>query len=506
MDIKWKNFNNKEEIRKQYFLPMFSVLSFSGFASFLFGVGESRRLEVWIGCYAFFGASILAFFFLWKREEGEEGLSVLFDRLKLETLLLWFALFNLITIFFFLRPISQLLFRERSIYLAISLMFFLFMPMMGMNTILWSALFRHIKKKELRKKSYVSSVLIFLKKIRRGQRTLYHSLGQSILLLFIYGFLFSYCAWELVDYRYVDDVLFLWIAFFFLLVLYCGKRVNETIQMEELFSFLDKLCKGEELDFQSILVKKKYDWVMEDLEMIQYRLSHSEAEQKKSEQMKVDLITNVSHDLKTPLTSIIGYIDLLKKETELSEAAKDYIEVLGNKSEHLKDMIQDLFEISKATSGTMETRWEELEMHKLLEQTLGDMEDAIIQSGREIRKEFEEKAMYFLGDGKYLYRVYQNLLENALKYSMEGTRIYMELYEEESQVVTVIKNIAGYEMKFNKEEMKERFVRGDESRTSEGNGLGLAIAESFTTMCQGDFQILIDGDLFKVILKFDLLT
>lgn len=505
MDIKWKNFKNKEEVRKQYFFPMFSMFSFSGFASFLFGIGESRRLEMWIGCYVFFGASILSFFFLWKKEEGEEGISVLFDRLKLETLLLGIALFNMITIFFFLRPISQLLFRGRSIYLAIPWIFFLFMPMMGMNTILGSAFFRHIKKKELRKKSYLSLVLTFFKKVRRGRHILYHSLGQSVLLLVLYCFLFLYCAWKLIGYSYLDNVLLLWIVFFIPLVFYCGKRVSETTQMEELFSFLDRLCKGEALDFQSILVKKKYDWVMEDLEMIQYRLSHSEAEQKKSEQMKVDLITNVSHDLKTPLTSMIGYIDLLKKETEISETAKDYIEVLGNKSEHLKDMIQDLFEISKATSGTMETRWEELEMHKLLEQTLGDMEDIIIQSGREIRKEFEEEAMYFLGDGKYLYRVYQNLLENALKYSMEGTRIYMELYEEEGQVVTVIKNIAGYEMKFNEEEMKERFARGDESRTSEGNGLGLSIAESFTTMCHGDFQIVIDGDLFKAILKFDLL-
>ncbi len=485
---------------------MFSILSFSGFASFLFGVGESRRLEIWIGCYAFFGASILAFFFLWKRQEEEEGVSALFDRLKLEILLLWIALFNIITVFFFLRPISRLLFRGRSIYLAIPLLFFLFMPMMGMNTILGSAFFRHIKKKELREKGYVSSMLTFLKKIRRGKRTLYHSLGQSVLLLFTYCFLFLYFAWKLVGYSHIDDLLFLWIAFFVPLALYCGKRVRETLQMEELFSFLDKLCKGEEMDFHRISVKKKYDWIIEDLELIQYRLSHSEAEQKKSEQMKVDLITNVSHDLKTPLTSMIGYIDLLKKETELSDAARDYIEVLGNKSEHLKDLIQDLFEISKATSGTMETRWEELEMHKLLEQTLGDMEDAIAQSGREIRKEFEEENMYFLGDGKYLYRVYQNLLENALKYSMEGTRIYMELYKEEGKVVTIIKNIAGYEMKFNHEEMKERFVRGDESRTSEGNGLGLAIAESFTNMCQGDFQIIVDGDLFKVLLKFDLLT
>lgn len=223
--------------------------------------------------------------------------------------------------------------------------------------------------------------------------------------------------------------------------------------------------------------------------------------QMRSERMKIDLITNVSHDLKTPLTSMIGYVDLLKQEP-LSDAARDYVEILSAKQEHLKDMIQDIFELSKSTSGTAEFQMETLDMKKLLEQTLGDMEDAIRTSGMVIREVMPEMPLKFTGDGKKMYRVLQNLIGNALKYSLKGTRIYIVAERKASQVCVTIKNTASYEMDFTAGEIMERFARGDRSRNTEGHGLGLAIAESFVKNMKGGLKVTVDGDQFKVQLTF----
>lgn len=223
--------------------------------------------------------------------------------------------------------------------------------------------------------------------------------------------------------------------------------------------------------------------------------------QMRAERMKIDLITNVSHDLKTPLTSMIGYVDLLKQEP-LSDAAQDYVEVLSSRMESLKDMIQDIFDLSKSTSGTAELHLETLDMKKLLEQTLGDMEDAIRTSGMVIREVMPEMPLKFTGDGKKMYRVLQNLIGNALKYSLKGTRIYIVAERKASQVCVTIKNTASYEMDFTASEIMERFARGDRSRNTEGHGLGLAIAESFVKNMKGGLQVTVDGDQFKVQLTF----
>lgn len=239
----------------------------------------------------------------------------------------------------------------------------------------------------------------------------------------------------------------------------------------------------------------------EDLTHVFENLNNSVERQVKSEKMKIDLITNVSHDLKTPLTSIIGYIDLLKK-TELSDEARDYVDVLSRKSEHLKHMIQEVFEISKATSGNMELHIETVDICTLILQTMGDMEERIEESHRIIRKTLAAEPLYVLSDGQRLYRIYQNLIENALKYSLEGSRIFIDAFGDEKTVTTVIKNTSSYEMNFTEETITERFTRGDINRTTEGHGLGLAIVKSFAEACGGRFHIDIDGDLFKATVKF----
>ncbi|MDE6035901.1 MAG: HAMP domain-containing histidine kinase [Ruminococcus sp.] len=214
-----------------------------------------------------------------------------------------------------------------------------------------------------------------------------------------------------------------------------------------------------------------------------------------SEKMKIDLVTNVSHDLKTPLTSIISYINLLSMENDLSPVARDYVQILEKKSARLSEIVADVFDIAKATSRT-DINFEMIDATILLEQVLADMTDDIEASGRDIRKSICADSTPIFADGNRLYRVIQNVINNALKYSLENTRIYIILNVYSGDVVITVKNISSYEIKYTPEELTERFTRGDESRTTEGSGLGLSIAKSFTEACNGKFEINIDGDVF----------
>ena len=225
----------------------------------------------------------------------------------------------------------------------------------------------------------------------------------------------------------------------------------------------------------------------------------------KSERMKTELITNVSHDLKTPLTSIINYIDLLKRENIEPEEARDYINVLDNKAQRLKVLIEDLFEASKAASGAMELNVEKIEIVQLLKQVLGENDERISQNGLNLKVNTPEEKIYIKGDGKRLYRVFENLISNVIKYSLTNTRVYIDVIKEDENVKIVMKNIAAYELNFDVNEITERFKRADEARTSEGSGLGLAIAKSIVELHGGNFEIEIDGDLFKsiIVLKCD---
>ena len=223
----------------------------------------------------------------------------------------------------------------------------------------------------------------------------------------------------------------------------------------------------------------------------------------RAERMKIDLVTNVSHDLKTPLTSIISYVELLSRE-ELSPAARDYVTILQPKSTRLKNIVADVFELAKTTSGEIAVANEQLDLNKLSYQTLAEMEDKISRSGFIVKANICEPPVTVMSDGKRIYRIIQNLMDNALKYSLNGTRIYYSLEKSDGRAVIMIKNIASYEMSFTTEEILERFARGDKSRTTEGSGLGLSIAQGFALACGGDFKIEIDGDMFKAIITFPL--
>lgn len=238
-----------------------------------------------------------------------------------------------------------------------------------------------------------------------------------------------------------------------------------------------------------------------ELEDIRQGMSKAIDEQVKSQRMKVELIANVSHDIKTPLTSIISYVEFLKQEEGLPEHVKDYISILDEKSQRLKNMVQDVFAVSKAASGQLTVNMEQLDLGKLLRQTMADMEEQIRSSSVTVKAEIPETPVMIEADGQKLYRVFQNLIQNALKYSLEGSRVYITTKTDGGLAVASVKNTSRFEIDQDKD-FTERFVRGDESRTDGGSGLGLSIARNFTEACGGSFSLETIADLFLVTVSF----
>ena len=217
-------------------------------------------------------------------------------------------------------------------------------------------------------------------------------------------------------------------------------------------------------------------------------------ERLRSERFKAELITNVSHDLKTPLTSIINYVDLLRKQGLDSPHAPEYLEVLERKSHRLKKLTEDLVEASKASTGSLPVHLERLGMVQLLQQALGEWEERFVQSGLTAVPTYPAEEAWIMADGRHLWRVIDNLLSNCNKYALEGTRIYIGVTVWEGQVRLSIKNVSRQALNIPAEQLMERFVRGEESRTTEGSGLGLSIARSLTELQGGQFRLDIDGD------------
>ena len=222
----------------------------------------------------------------------------------------------------------------------------------------------------------------------------------------------------------------------------------------------------------------------------------------KSERLKTELITNVSHDIKTPLTSIINYVDLLKKEDIQNAQVEQYIAVLDKKSQRLKKLIEDLVEASKVSSGNVKLNMEVINLKELLNQTVGEFEDKLEKKNLKLEMDLPEENILIKADNRYLYRVIENVFSNISKYALEGSRVYIKLEKQKEEVYLEFKNISKDKLNISAEELMQRFVRGDKSRYTEGSGLGLSIAESLTELQGGKFKIEIDGDLFKVEIRW----
>ncbi|MBP5281221.1 MAG: hypothetical protein J6Z22_01845 [Lachnospiraceae bacterium] len=224
----------------------------------------------------------------------------------------------------------------------------------------------------------------------------------------------------------------------------------------------------------------------------------------KDERLKTDLITNVSHDLKTPLTSIINYVDLLKRSNIQDPQAKNYVEILEGKSQRLKDLTDDLVEASKISSGNIVLNMEVINLGELLQQTIGELSEKLEMANLKVVAEIDEKPAIIYADSRRMWRVMENLFNNICKYAMEGTRVYAVIEVDEENVKLQVKNVSRAQMNIHADELTERFIRGDSSRSTEGSGLGLYIAKSLTNVLGGNFEIQLDGDLFKVNITFPL--
>lgn len=292
------------------------------------------------------------------------------------------------------------------------------------------------------------------------------------------------------------------LIYFIILFLQYDKKVKKTIEdYKRLHALTGEIAEGN-LDFNEEENFGMFNSLGESLKDIKKGFKRAVIKEIKSERMKTELISNVSHDLKTPLTSIISYVDLLKNKDLEEEKRVEYLDILDKKSERLKELIEDLFEVSKATSGDIKLNVEKVDVVSLMKQALVELEDRINSANLKVVTNYSlEKAIVDL-DPQRTFRVFENLLVNITKYSMEGSRVYIDIEENEEAIKITLKNISAHEITFTKEEIMERFQRGDKSRNTEGNGLGISIAKTFVEVQNGSFDINLDGDLFKVIIEF----
>lgn len=303
---------------------------------------------------------------------------------------------------------------------------------------------------------------------------------------------------ESAYYSSADVEPFLLVVALILMVL----DIRDFSQLSKLSKQIDSL--GEEKPYEGKIRKTSPVYAeSEKLNSVQDKVRESVERQIQSERLKIELVTNVSHDLKTPLTSIISYIDLLKK-MDLDDEASSYVKILDKKAQKLKGIVSDVFSIAKATSG-VDVNLTKLDFVMLLNQCIADAEDKIADSGKIVKININADSAMVMGDGDKLYRVFQNIVDNALNYSMDGTRIFLDVYKKADRIVFAEKNISATPINFTEEEILERFVRGDKSRTDGGSGLGLSISKSFTEACGGIFNIEIDGDMFKAIVEMPII-
>ena len=296
-----------------------------------------------------------------------------------------------------------------------------------------------------------------------------------------------------------------------LLQFVCGNRFHtqktrEIMKIQQALELISTGALDTKLDVSEFHGQEKE--VAEAVNHIRDGLMESVNESLKNEKLKADLITNVSHDIKTPLTSIVNYVDLLKRENLGNENARNYIRILDEKSQRLKQLTEDLVETSKITSGNVKLDMQKIDMVELLYQTGGEFNERFEARNLTIVTKIPNKSMYIYADGRQLYRSLENLYTNAAKYALENTRVYVELSNNDNKAVFTIKNVSKNELDIvsdGKVDLTERFVRGEKSRTTEGSGLGLSIAKNLTTLMGGKFELNVDGDLFIATIEYEMI-
>ncbi len=352
----------------------------------------------------------------------------------------------------------------------------------------------------LKNRSFIKTTLIYYLFSAIGKGA--YKLGVVWRTALLWGGLLAFifiCHWE---FRY-DWSMSVILSFFSCLLIFC-LVIWGAIQLKHVRKGADALAKGHlDKKTETFGLTGDYRSLASDLNMINQSISLAVEERMKSERLKTELITNVSHDVKTPLTSIINYVDLLKKEELPTDQAREYLAILDRQSQRLKKMLDDLTEASKAATGNIEPKREEVDLSELLLQSIGEYAEKMGAANLDCILEKPDEPVIITADGTLVWRCVNNLLSNMTKYSMPGTRAYVTLEDKGSYVSIIFRNVSRDRIKVSPEELTERFVRGDSSRNSEGSGLGLAIVKSFAELMKGYFGLTVDGDLFKAELRFN---
>ncbi|WP_343338011.1 Adaptive-response sensory-kinase SasA [Terrisporobacter petrolearius] len=380
------------------------------------------------------------------------------------------------------------------IYDAICLLLLLFL----INYIIYN-------KNNLLNKAYFSPFIkaLFNKNYKKTvNRKLAYSLCfgilvQTIIWMFIFNYIYGELIYALKFILFIDLVTFV-------LCIYLFRITCEKFDYVDYISKEVESIKEGSLDYKlNIKGNDQIATLANNINNMSEGLGKAVDNALKSEKMKTELIANVSHDLKTPLTSIINYVDMLKSEDIDDDTKKAYLSILDKKSKRLKTLVEEIFEAAKLSSGEMEFNIEKTDIKELLIQSIVELDDKIQESRLDFIVETPEKPIFAMIDGKRTFRAFENLIANITKYSSPNSRVYIDLFVENNTISIIFKNMSNYRLNLSPDEFLERFRRGDSSRNTEGSGLGLSITQSIVNTQNGTMDLNIDGDLFKVILQFE---
>lgn len=424
------------------------------------------------------------------RKKGEKEIYLnWFDKIPLEVAGTFLLIFFFIAIFWFFG-----LFEINNIIAII-----IIISILGVSYIIgmigYETLVKRIKSHTLWKNTLLYRLI---RVTIHGTKKVFNNFGLATkIVLAILAFVFMVILliqWDLIG-------VLLLVAMCVLIFKYTFTRLTKLIKIKET---VKQLYEG---NTQIRLQEEEYEGILKELCIyindIAGGFTNAIEKSLKSERMKTELITNVSHDIKTPLTSIINYVDLLKKEEMPNEKAKEYLEILDKKSQRLKRLTEDLVEASKVSSGNIKLTMERLDVKELVKQISGEFEDKLKEKKLELIVSMPEEETIIIADSRYLYRVMENMYSNIVKYALPDSRVYVDIMRKEKTIEIQLKNISKNKLNISADELMERFVRGESSRNTEGSGLGLSIAQSLTELQKGKFNIYLDGDLFKVTISFE---
>ena len=395
--------------------------------------------------------------------------------------------------------------------LIISLLFTVYFTIFIVGIIIFDTIIKRIKSRTFWKTTLVGKIVIillkpihkfekFMEEVRGTSKYFSNAITKFIVFVCIEVFL-AFIVFILFNSS--DPFIFLLLEFI-LVAFFIQRMVKSIVNYDKIEKKLKEMYEG---DNQTQLDKNQFLPVFNQsityLNDISNGLENAIQDRMKSERLKTELITNVSHDIKTPLTSIINYVDLIKQENIQNEKVKEYIEILDNKSQRLKKLIEDLVEASKVSTGNVKLNLEKINIVELINQAVGEFEDKFESKGLDIVINSNENEIFIFADSRYMYRIIDNLFSNISKYALQNSRVYIDIQKIEDKVYIKMKNISKDKLNIPAEELMQRFVRGDKSRTTEGSGLGISIAQNLTEIQNGKFNLIIDGDLFKTELEFN---